>query len=121
MSATEKEVYELNLTPSGTDTIITTREEFEALVKEAFEEEGRSDLLAGGAVTIRPQRPFPGVAVVLPILIWFGEQVALDIFKRKVLPKLEARFQAWWTKKPSNTPQPPESNPSEDPTPPESK
>jgi hypothetical protein len=121
MSATEKEVYELNLTPSGTDTIITTREEFEALVKEAFEEEGRSDLLTEGAVTIRPQRPFPGGELVLPILIWFGQQIALDIFKRKVLPKLEARFQAWWTKKPSDTPQPPERDPSEDATPPESK
>jgi hypothetical protein len=99
----QKEVYQLTLTPGGADTLITTQSEFDALVKEAFEEEGQSNLLTDGSVTIRPQRPFPGVEVIT-ILIWFGQQIALEIFKRKVLPKLEARFEAWWTKKQDDTP-----------------
>src|SRR5262245_33574428 len=95
----QEEVYELTLTPGGGDTVVTTREEFEALVKQAFEEEGQGHLLTDGTVTIQPQKPFPGVEV-LAILIWFGKAaakvVAMEIFKRKVMPKLETKFQAWW-------------------------
>jgi len=100
----EKEVYELTLIPQGEDTLITTREEFEALVKQVFEEEGQGDLLTDGSVTMRAQRPFPGADLGLIVLIWIGKTVATEIFKRKVLPKLETRFEAWWTKKSSDTP-----------------
>ena len=101
----QEELYELTLTPGPGNTVISTREEFEALVKKAFDDEGQGHLLTDGSVTIRPQKPFPGVAAVA-ILIWFGEQIAMEIFKRKVLPVLEAKFEAWWTKKTDEVPPP---------------
>lgn len=106
MSNTE-ELYELTLTPGGADTVISAREEFEALVKKTFEEEGQGHLLTDGTVTIRPQKPFPGVDVV-SVLVWFGSQIALDLFKRKVMPIVEAKFQAWLTKKTDDAPPPPD-------------
>jgi hypothetical protein len=103
----KEELYELTLTPGAGDTVVTTREEFEALVRQAFEEEGQGHLLTDGTVTIRPQKPFPGVDAVA-ILIWFGQQIAMEIFKRKVMPVLEAKFEAWWTPKSDDGPASPD-------------
>lgn len=91
-----KGAYELTLTPGGADTTDLAKEEFNALVREAFEEEGQGALLQD--VRVKSQRPFPDQEII-KFLIWFGSQVALEIFKRKVLPKLEERFDAWWSKK----------------------
>ena len=99
------EAYELTLTPGDGDSLITTREEFEKLVKQAFDDEGQGHLLTDGTVTIRPQKPFPG-AITVSILIWFGKIVAAEIFKRKVMPVIEAKFQAWWTKRTEDAPPP---------------
>jgi hypothetical protein len=93
------EVYELTLSPSKPDTTTTTDREFEALVQQAFEEAGQSNLLSEGQVTIRSQRPFPGQEEVIKYLIMFGSKIAYDVFVEKVYPKLKARFQAWWEKK----------------------
>jgi hypothetical protein len=93
------EVYELTLSPSRPDTTATADREFEALVQQAFEEAGQSNLLSEGQVTIRSQRPFPGQEEVIKYLIMFGSKVAYDVFVGKVYPKLKSRFQAWWEKK----------------------
>lgn len=78
-----------------------TLEELNSLIAQALAEEGEAEELRK-EVTVRNQRPFPVEGVTI-FLIWFGKSVAFDIFKRRVLPKLEDRFITWWNKKPQET------------------
>lgn len=75
-----------------------TMADLNSLIAEAMVEEGQGEEIAK-EVMVKDQRPFP-VGGVEIFLIWFGKAVAFEIFKRRVLPKIEDRFIVWWNKKP---------------------
>jgi hypothetical protein len=96
-----EELYELTLTAGSSDDVQRMRKEFDSLMKAAFKEEGKGDLITKKKISYQTGRTFPGIPVV-HILIVIGEHIAWEIFMRKVFPILEKRFKAFVEKRRQN-------------------
>jgi hypothetical protein len=93
-----KTQIELTLKPVLPETVDSTKSEVQAFIESIMREEGLERELSSGEAQVQTPRTMP-VGVIIKVVVEFLTPIAADIFIRKVLPKIEARFETWWEKR----------------------
>jgi hypothetical protein len=99
--ADDRTQIELTLRPVLPETVDSAKREIQSFIESIMREEGLTKELQSGQAQVETPRTMP-VGEVIHVVVEFLTPVASDIFVRKVLPKIEARFETWWQKRKSS-------------------
>lgn len=86
------EVIELEIRPIPPDTVSSVRGELVPLIERTLRDAGRESLLVDGEIRIDIGRPL-SVDTVIVIGLTFLSQVALETYKKLLLPVLKERVE----------------------------
>jgi hypothetical protein len=89
-----REQIELNLKPIPPDTVDSVKEEVRGYIEKILKDEGQYELVTSGELKIEDQKTFP-VDEVIKIIITVVSPIALEVFKKTLLPRIEQRYQTW--------------------------
>jgi hypothetical protein len=91
-SETAPEQIELVIAPIPPDTLATVQGEVEQEIEAALRESGHEDLLTSGQIQLEVEENFPINEVIVVGLMLLSD-IAVEVFKATVIPRLKKRFE----------------------------
>jgi|WetSurMetagenome_2_1015567.scaffolds.fasta_scaffold628042_2 hypothetical protein len=86
------EQIELVIVPIPPDTLASVQAELEQEIEAALRESGHEDLLTSGQIQVEVEETFPINEVIIVGLMLLSD-IAVEVFKATVIPRLKKRFE----------------------------
>lgn len=91
-SETMPKQIELVIAPIPPDTLASVQAELEQEIEAALRESGHEDLLTSGQIQVEVEETFPINEVIIVGLMLLSD-IAVEVFKATVIPRLKKRFE----------------------------